>query len=360
MLSSESEEQMKSLKQIVVYGATGYSGRQVVQELLHRGHTPILAGRDEHALEAIAGEIGGEVSLRLARIDRPQSLRTLVADSAMLMNCAGPFGLTAEPLAAAAVEAGVHYLDFAATEQRTIQTVLHRFDAPARQAGVAVVPAMGFFGALGDMLAQLVGGPLAPLDELTIAYAVAGWVLTPGSQHVRELVGEERFAYVNGQTALRTGPLRFSLFSFPAPIGQVRVVEDFPLGETMMVPRHLATREIHALMTASTVEESPGTPLPETVTPQARPQSTFTIVISAVSGQQERHGFAHGGDIYRITAPIIVEAALRLLDPHFSRTGALAPSEAFEPASFLETLRAWGLSYNTSAFTDSSVTTSQS
>jgi len=333
-----------------VYGATGYTGRQVAQELLRRGYTPILAGRDELALVAAAAEIGGEVSVREARVDHPQSLRTLVTGSAAIINCAGPFGITAEPLAAAAVAAGVHYLDIASAEQRTIQTVLERFDIPARHAGVVVVPTMGFFGALGDMLAHLVGSSLAPLDELTIAYVVDGWLFNPSGWRTLEQIGKERLVYRDSHVMPRTGPARFSSFSFPAPIGSVQVMEGYPLGETITIPRHLATRQVNALMATSTIGAI--TAQPKVVLTQARAQSSFTMAIHAVAGQQEQRGFARGVDIYGITAPIIVEAALRLIEPGFNRTGALAPSEAFEPASFLDTLQAWGLSYTTSVATD--------
>jgi short subunit dehydrogenase-like uncharacterized protein len=302
----------------------------------------------------VAESLGGDVSIREAHVDHPQSLRALIKGHPVVINCAGPFGITAEPIVAAAIDTGVPYLDFTAAEQRTIQTIHHRFDVPARQAGVAVVPAMGFFGALGDMLAQLVGGALAPLDDLTIAYAINGWLPTTGSQRTQERIRGERFVYADGQSIRRTGPPRFSQFSFPAPIDSVRVMEDFPLGETIIIPRHLATRQIHALMTASTIQEILGAhvPPPETVTPQARARSSFTIVVHAVAGQRERYGFARGVDIYGITAPIAVEAALRLLKPDFSHTGVLAPSEAFEPASFLDTLQRWGFSYETSVYPD--------
>ncbi|WP_220209912.1 saccharopine dehydrogenase family protein [Reticulibacter mediterranei] len=338
------------MEQIVVYGATGYTGRQVVQELRRRGYTPILAGRDERALVTMAAEIGKEALVRVAQVDHPQSLYALVADSAAIINCAGPFGLTAEPLVAAAITAGVHYIDISAAEQRTIQTLLERFDASARQAGVVVLPTMGFYGALGDMLAHLVGSSLAPLDDLTIAYAVDGWLFNPSGWRTLERIGKERLVYRDGSVIPRTGPSQFSSFSFPAPIGTIPVMEGYPLGETVTLPRHLPTRQINALMATSTIDAI--TTQPKAATSQERAQSSFTIAVHAVAGQQKRYGFARGVDIFGITAPIAVEAALRLIAHGFSRAGALAPSEAFEPASFLNTLQGWDFSYETSVHPD--------
>ncbi|QBD78756.1 NAD-dependent epimerase/dehydratase family protein [Ktedonosporobacter rubrisoli] len=345
---------MKSLARIAVYGAAGYTGRQVAEELLRRGYTPVLAGRNERALRAVAHALGGEIEVCEVQIDQPQALGKLLVGCQVLINCAGPFGVTAEPLAAAAIKAGVHYLDIAATEQRTIQTLLEGFDAPARSAGVAVVPAMGFFGTLGDMLAHLVGTALAPLDKLTVAYAIEGWVFTAGSRQTQQRLQGEHFVYKHGRVVQGSGERSFSTFSFPAPIGPLKVMEGYPLGEILTIPRHLQTQQIEALMAVATLQEinKPELPQSEAVAADLRSRSSFTIAVQAAAGSQECFGVARGVDIYGITAPIIVEAVQRLLAPGAGRVGALAPSEAFESALFLDTLQPWDFSYNISPCQD--------
>jgi short subunit dehydrogenase-like uncharacterized protein len=42
----------------MVYGAYGFTGRVIVEEALRRGHRPVLAGRDEGRLQALAQPLG--------------------------------------------------------------------------------------------------------------------------------------------------------------------------------------------------------------------------------------------------------------------------------------------------------------
>ena len=88
---------------------------------------------------------------RVVALDDPALLRRALAGVGAVINCAGPFLDTALPLARAAVAAGAHYLDVTA-EQAAVQQLYRELDAPARDAGVAVVPAMAFYGGLADLL----------------------------------------------------------------------------------------------------------------------------------------------------------------------------------------------------------------
>src|SRR5829696_7469981 len=92
---------------IVLYGATGYTGRLVTQELRERGADYVLGGRNRQKLDDMAG--GAPV--RVASVDDDASLRALLDGADVLINCAGPFSRTGEPVVGAAVDAGVPYLD---------------------------------------------------------------------------------------------------------------------------------------------------------------------------------------------------------------------------------------------------------
>src|SRR5918999_6280080 len=136
--------------QIAVYGATGHTGGFVVAELLRRGFAPVAVARDDGKLAASGFREQGIVT-RAASIDEPASLDSAFAGAAAVINCAGPFLDTAEAVAAAALRTRIHYLDVTA-EQPSALATFDRFGDAAREAGVAVVPAMGFYGGLGDLL----------------------------------------------------------------------------------------------------------------------------------------------------------------------------------------------------------------
>src|SRR5258706_6052856 len=141
---------------VTVFGAYGHTGRFVVSELFKRGFTPILSGRDAAKLkEAGNAHPGSEV--RVATMDDSASLDRALYGAVAVINCAGPFIDTAAQVIDAALRASIHYLDVAA-EQAAVLAVFERFASAARDAGVVVAPAMGFYGGLGDLLATAAMG----------------------------------------------------------------------------------------------------------------------------------------------------------------------------------------------------------
>ena len=176
---------------VAVFGATGHTGRFVVAELLRRGIVPIAIARDLAALtaanfpghEARGHETQGrEILRRKASIDDMESLDHALDGAQAVINCAGPFLETADAVAAAALRAGIHYLDVTA-EQPSVRATLDKYDIPAREAGIAVVPAMGFYGGFADLLVTAaLGGTACPR-------AVAA---------LREELGVRRFARPSG------------------------------------------------------------------------------------------------------------------------------------------------------------------
>src|ERR1700704_5065333 len=98
---------------VVVYGATGHTGRFVVAELLEHGFATVVSGRDAAQLEVLAEE-WGQVAVRPATVDDPGSLDRALAGAAAVVNCAGPFAVTGGPVVEAALRARIPYVDVAA------------------------------------------------------------------------------------------------------------------------------------------------------------------------------------------------------------------------------------------------------
>ena len=332
---------MTDNKRFAIYGATGYTGRQVASEVAWRGLVPVLIGRDRAKLEAVADGIA-DSEVRVADLDDSAALRASLDESAAVINCAGPFSTTAVAVIAAAMDAGCHYVDCTA-EQEAVVDAFERWDVPAREQGLAVVPAMGYFGALGDLLVTVTAEGVEKIEQVTVAHAIENWRPTTGSLATAHEMAAERHAWRGNQLELVEGDPRFSSFEYPAPLGQAQVLEDYPLPEAVVVPRHLETPEVRALMTASTVQEvfSTDATMASAISDADRAASRFVIVAVVGDGTNEHRSTLKGADIYGITAPIVVEAAVRLA--HSDRFGAVAPGEAFRPREFLACLEARGL-----------------
>jgi saccharopine dehydrogenase-like NADP-dependent oxidoreductase len=183
---------MPTARTVTVYGASGHTGRFVVAELCHRGWLPVLAGRDAARLDEVAALHPG-LDVRPASVDDAASLDRAVAGAAAVVNCAGPFAVTAAPVIEAALRARVPYLDVAA-EADVVAGTFERFDGPARAAGVVVAPALAFFGGLGDLLATAAMGDWDRADRIHLAYALSGWKPTRGTLATGELIDVRRGA----------------------------------------------------------------------------------------------------------------------------------------------------------------------
>jgi hypothetical protein len=70
-----------------------------------------------------------------------------------------------------------------------------------------------------------------------------------------------------------------------------------------------------------------------------RSSQIFLVEVVARNGSEERRAIARGRDIYAITAPIVVEAAERVLDGRFKASGVAAAGEVFDARDFLRSLR---------------------
>jgi hypothetical protein len=89
---------------------------------------------------------------------------------------------------------------------------------------------------------------------------------------------------------------------------------------------------------------NPETPSPTASDERGRSSQTFLVDAVARKGSEERHASACGRDIYAISAPIVVEAARRIVTDLAKKSGVVAPGEAFDSAQFLESLHPTHLS----------------
>jgi short subunit dehydrogenase-like uncharacterized protein len=319
---------------IAVYGATGHTGRLVAAELAKRGHSLVLGGRAATALAALAARLGTRTDVAAAELDDPQALRRLTGAASVVVNCAGPFARTGQPLAAAAAAQGCHYLGHAAEPLH----IKRMFDTHSN-AEVVVIPNMSFYGALADLLAATIATGISAIDEVVVAYAVTGWRMTPASKQTAGELGDlDQLTYRDGRHHLTPRQQRTGTFTYPAPLGPLPVIEDYPAGEVVTIPRHIRTRNVRVVMTTATFTE-PTVFTSEDTTPDERARSAFTIAVHATSPTLTRTGWIRGTDIYGTGAAISAAAASQLTRGHRpAAIGALSPAEAFASVDILTAL----------------------
>ncbi|MFE6225001.1 saccharopine dehydrogenase family protein [Streptomyces sp. NPDC057854] len=331
---------------VTVYGAYGHTGRFVVAHLRERGFVPVLAGRDATKLKGLAEEHPG-LAVRPAAVDDPAALDRALAGADAVVNCAGPFATTAGPLVEAALRAGIPYVDVAAEIEANADTFA-RFAGPAREAGTVVLPAMAFYGGLGDLLATAAAGDWTAADEAHVAYGLSGWEPTEGTRLAGKVSAERRggrrVRFADGRLEYHTDELPVLTWPFPAPMGPRAVVGEFTMADVVTIPSHLSVPLVRTYMSTEAAGGVTGadTPAPTAVDERGRSGQTFLVDVVVRSGGAARRAVAAGQDIYAVTAPLAVEAVHRILTGRTRTTGVASAGELFDAAGFLGSLAAAG------------------
>lgn len=333
---------MASGQMVAVYGAYGHTGRFVVAQLLDRGLVPVLVGRDAEKLQALAASHPG-LEARPASVDDPAALDRALAGAAAVINCAGPFVNTAAPVIEAALRYGIPYVDVAAEIEANVDTFAH-FSDRARAAGTVIVPAMAFYGGLGDLLATAAMGDWTAADEAHIAYGLSSWHPTEGTRAAGTVSGKRRkgryVRYTNGKLEYHNDARPTLKWAFPDPMGTRSVIGEFTMADAVTIPSHLSIPDVYSYMTTEAARDlwAPDTPAPSAVDEQGRSSQTFLVDVVVRSGGAERRAVASGQDIYAVSAPLAVEAVARILAGRTHTVGVASAGEIFDAADFLHAL----------------------
>jgi Saccharopine dehydrogenase NADP binding domain len=342
--SFEQAELMGSGHTVAVFGAYGHTGRFVVAELRDRGFDPLLSGRDADKLQALAAS-HPRLDVRPATVDDPASLDRALDGAAAVINCAGPFAVTAAPVIEAALRAGIPYVDVAAEIEANLDTFTHFADR-ARAAGTVVVPAMAFYGGLGDLLATTAMADWTAADEAHIAYGLSSWHPTAGTRAAgkvsRQRRNGRRVRYTNGQLEYRDDAPPTLEWPFPAPMGTRTVIGEFTMADVVTIPSHLSIPEVRTYMTLDAAEDvsAPDTSAATAIDERGRSAQTFLVDVIVRSGGTERRAVASGQDIYAVSAPLAVEAVHRILTGQTKTTGVASAGGIFDAPDFLRALSA--------------------
>ncbi|WP_328561665.1 saccharopine dehydrogenase family protein [Streptomyces coelicoflavus] len=327
---------------VAVFGAYGHTGRFVVARLRARGYVPVLSGRDAGKLRAMtASALGCEV--RPASVDDPASLDRALDGADAVINCAGPFATTAAPVIEAALRAGIPYVDVAAEIEANLDT-FERFGDRARESGTAIVPAMAFYGGLGDLLVTAALGGRTTADSATVAYGLSGWQPTPGTRAAGAVSGARRggrrVRWTGGRLEYHDEEPTLLKWAFPDPTGPREMVGEFTMADVVTVPSHLAIPEVRTHMATEAARDlsAPDTPAPAATDADGRSDQTFVVDAVVRSDGTEHRAVAAGRDIYAVSAPLAVEAVHRILTGRTRTSGVASAGALFDAPDFLNAL----------------------
>ncbi len=149
---------------ILIYGATGFTGRLCAHEAARRKLPVILAGRSAEKLQKIGADTGLE-TLAFDLADT-EALEQALRDVSVVLHIAGPFSATAQPMVSACLRTNTHYLDI--TGEIAVFEAHAALDEAAKAAGTMIMSGVGFDVVPSDCLAAYVHQKLPDATDLTL------------------------------------------------------------------------------------------------------------------------------------------------------------------------------------------------
>ncbi len=323
-------------KSVIVYGAYGHTGKFIVAQLLDQGFIPNLCGRDKEKLLSY-GQQYPFLQTIVADLDQPHSLDSAFSGSDIIINCAGPYLDTAEPIIQSALRLGKHYIDLNA-EQKSVMDIFEQFSDQAKQSKTIIIPAAAFYGGLGDLLSTVLIEGWNEIRDINIYIGLDSWHPTKGTRLTGQRNHYQRFEFANGELQpLQAGEA--IKWDFPIPIETQEMIK-VPLTEIITISRHLNVKNINTYINRSSIEDisKAETPEPKPSDEKNRSSQQFCMEVVAINGNKKRKISAQGRDIYAVTAPIVVEAVKRIIAGDIKNHGVTTMGQIFDATDFLKSL----------------------
>jgi short subunit dehydrogenase-like uncharacterized protein len=329
---------------VLLFGATGYTGRLTAAALQRAGADFAICGRNRAKLERLAADTG-DPEIRVAEAGDTAALVRALEGCKVLVTCVGPFMELGDAAVDAALEAKVHYID-STGEGTFVGRLIGSTADRAREAGIAMAPALGFDEVPGDVASTLAAEGL-DTPEMDVTYAVP---LTPSAGTARSALGIVAspgvWVEAGAQHSIRAGHAsRWA--PMPPPLGPKHAVS-FPLALARLAPLHLDVSAFRTYATAGRLKgallragpvlgaalNSPARKvvdkvldrLPEGPDSAARASGKWTILAEARdAGGKWRNVALAGTDVYGLTAATLARSAVEMASPGYDRSGVLSP-----------------------------------
>lgn len=339
---------------VIVFGATGFTGRLVCRALRRRNVAFAIAGRNPRKLALLSEALDG-VEQCVVDTQSRDSVRRALDRRLIVCSAAGPFAEVGEPILAAAAEMGVHYADVS-REQAFAAEGVERYDAIARASRACLVSSMAFESAPADWAASLLAERLGgSLDALDVVYAVraplAGLASSRGALRsaVATLARGNARQYVAGALTAESDATLVRKFTTLG--GDEITAVSCGGAEAVLAPKHLAVAEVRTFrattpVAARAMQAMRGLgPLvaragrgalerllayasegPDIL---ARADTRFEIIVEARRGESRARAHLTGTDPYAVTAEIQAHAAEAALAGYVEASGVVAPGVGY-------------------------------
>lgn len=214
---------MSEQRPVIVYAASGYTGRLTCDWLTRLRIPFVAAGRNQGRLDEVVREMRGKGADCVAQVAEhtPRGLRGLFEGAKVVVNISGPFSLLGRDVVDAALASGCHYLD-STGEQDFMLDMMREFGPSFREAGLLLSPSAAFLWGPGTAAAEVcleTGGvdtleviyappslqTVASLQSMVRTFRRPGYEIANGELHLMPVAAVRRF------TIAGTGEVRKSV-----------------------------------------------------------------------------------------------------------------------------------------------------
>lgn len=175
---------------IVIYGASGYTGRQVAEYLRDMRVPFIAAGRNRKAIEEAMKAVPGidDATYEIVEVEHSvDALTKLFTGRKVVCNTVGPFVRYCDVVAEACLATGTHYMDTTG-EQPSILMLEERYGKEFAKAGLALVPSMSYMYAVSEITARVCLEIAPGVDTLNMHSLGEAVPTVASSQSIFEMV----------------------------------------------------------------------------------------------------------------------------------------------------------------------------
>ncbi|MVT12403.1 saccharopine dehydrogenase family protein [Chitinophaga tropicalis] len=161
----------------LLYGANGYSGELIARFAHQYGLQPILAGRRKEAIEPLATRLN--LPYRIVDLFDSNALKAALQDVPLVVQAAGPYHITAQPMVEACLATNTHYIDL--NGDTDVFDMLLALDSRAKASNIMILPGAGFDVVPTDCLALWLKNRMPDATHLSMAFAILGSALSRGT-----------------------------------------------------------------------------------------------------------------------------------------------------------------------------------
>lgn len=366
---------MSSSKPVIVYGASGYTGRLICEYLREFGVPFVAAGRDEGKLKAsMEANVPGieTADYEIVQVDHTvEALTELFSGASVVCNTVGPFSKYGPEVVEACLAAGTHYLDTTG-EQDWLITCDEKYGADFAAAGLLLSPGIAQMYTTGEIAAELCLEKPG-LDTLDIAVFWGGSPTIASTQTILVNAATSKAHFLQQNQYAEFDPTQ-GLVSLVVP-GQHELALSLPWGGTshpvwyrkdprvanckaqggvfnaalmngvpqivagaLEATKDMSESERDEALTATAAQVMNQMP------PRENPRLNKSLDSVHASGPLGRaHCVIHGNQNYKQTGLLQAYAAYSLLQQPPLRVGFASGCKAFGHRELLGQLRAFGL-----------------